>query len=104
MTTRRGFLGALVAAPIAAPALAKEALAPRHRFASGGLVRGMGKTEALSLSVDTSEFRFLVDRFEIAKANCMDTYYRAVTGSDGSAQVVPNRLYGAEINQQGEAI
>jgi hypothetical protein len=43
------------------------------------------------------------NRFEITNRR-PETYYRAIYASDGSPQVVPNRLYGAEINHEGEAI
>lgn len=41
MTTRRGFLSLLVAAPFAAPAIAKAAVA--EQYATGGFVRGVGR-------------------------------------------------------------
>lgn len=40
MTTRRGFLGFLTAAPVAIPAAVKAAVAQAPKYASGGYVRG----------------------------------------------------------------
>lgn len=41
---RRGFLGLLAAAPVAAPAMVKAAVAEVPKFASGGYVRGISNS------------------------------------------------------------
>ena len=59
MTTRRGFIGLLAAAPIAAPAVAKELVANGGVIdAAGKAHRGMtvtGTVRALAVDADISE-------------------------------------------------
>lgn len=126
MSTRRGFLGLLAAAPIAAPAMAKELAA--SQFASGGFVRGVagvGELQTLSLEVDTSTLRKSIDEFAAnIRLGAPSTVWLGdqpapepwmIEHEDGHISLwfdpeneihinVPNRLYGAEINKRGEAI
>lgn len=124
MTTRRQLLGMLAVAPIAAPALAKELVSPA--YARGGFVRGAApwRDAALlsavgsgtgipggvnletssELSAALKSARMMTpslpeigDRIEINGRS--HTVVEVYPGYD-----VPNRLYGATINSEGDAI
>lgn len=119
MTTRRGFLGLIAAAPVVMPEVVTQIGAEMiaSKFASGGFVHGAAKLETLSLNVEWDK----PDPDSIARLRQL---MRAPTlWSEEAAPItplqprhvrrlrelqalgpVPNRLYGATINQQGEAI
>ena len=110
MTTRRGFLGLLAAAPIAAPIVAKELAAPMLH--SGGFVRGIAG-ESLTLTLDHDWGK--PDGREIARLRGLLRAPTPWTTGEitadkldvGHLQMplnIPNRLCGVEINQEGEAI
>lgn len=130
MTSRRAFLGLLAAAPVVAPAMAKAAASEigTMRLMSGSVVRFAGSpgcsnpirymdVQSLKLSVDTTEVeealkQLAARRYEpVVDAATVpewaaDEHWRLLPEYQRriEAQRTPNRLFGAYINEHGEAV
>lgn len=110
MTTRRQFFGLLAAAPIAVPAVAEAALnaatsGPRARtFTSewaGGTYTLYGETVPLKVF---PRFNNTVN-FRSEPCRLYEFHpFEAGNNGDYSTAYIPNRLYGTQINEEGEAI
>lgn len=134
MTSRRAFLGLLAAAPVVAPAMVKaaaeEAMRPKFRVGSiGAITRNMGpmisgsiyadkiRVQSLKISVDTTEaeealkqlvakhYPQVVDAATVPEW-AADEHWRLLPEYQRriEAQRTPNRLFGAYINEHGEAV
>ena len=101
MTTRRGFLGLLAAAPLAAKGVSVEP-ARGGRFVSG--VAGERVSELLT--TDFVTLRFPPGAGPLLGAPPMIRIVEIDTARDFDVvlSAVPNRLLGAEINGRGEAV
>jgi hypothetical protein len=98
---RRGFL-TLLAAPFVAPALAKAAASKSQLASLGVMVEGMAFEIAPYHPVDASNFSFDRDiTFGVKRWQDHGVIY---DGIDRDSLDVPNRLFGASINADGDAI
>jgi hypothetical protein len=98
MTNRRGFLGLLAAAPLVAPVIAKEMAASQYasgstfeplyldfmKFAPGERLYSFGIEPVRDGLISPNEMRQMLDLPPIGD--------------------IPNRLYGARINSDGDAV
>lgn len=105
---RRGFLGLLAAAPVAAPAMVKAAVAEAPRFIGGASARGISSAFAGSIhtkpltstvSIDASQFKIAAEEFQMSviehlkKANVGSLRNRTIDimrGTDDSPSLVPD--------------
>jgi hypothetical protein len=115
MTSRREFFGLLAAAPVAIPAIAKELAAPKsllmHFEMSAGellpsrdLTRGRyGKL--LRVSDDPPTISINSTRRRNPYAGGDDSYdAECLAWNDRHRIRAPNRLFGAYINEDGDAV
>ena len=105
-TTRRKFFGLLATAPIAVPAIAKEVTAamtpPKDRFGhlrfAAGESLNLDRYRALGRYANITNFK------DWSRCGYHDHYPFESDDSDYRSAIIPNRLFGAQINADGDAI
>jgi hypothetical protein len=106
MPTRRSFLTLLAAAPVIAPVAARSMAAPR--YAVGGWISGEAFLHPLVGEACSSETLLTQEQFRafsaaLDKPSQPHSGLRALMRS-ASPWDVPNRLHGAYINDDGDAV
>ncbi len=97
MTSRREFFGLLAAAPLVAPAVVKEMAAPGS-ISSGGLFPDYTAAfRAYQAKFRTFRFKDWTPVGDYQVIGHVRLPYERTIG-------IPNRIYGAQINADGEAI
>lgn len=108
MTSRRDFLGIVAAAPFVAPVIAEAVAAPR--YATGGLAEGVSLDTWVGRIAEKNLGEFTLTREQsIAFRAALDAPMvrsgpLAVLMRSLSPWEAPNRLHGAYINDDGDAV